>query len=528
MTQAELTHKIIASLKTYHNDSKLLTQPKVMLKRTSLTKQRSINEMLKQQQKKHTKATITKSPEQQSQSSIPEPLQNTEECLAVTDTGPNTSAVTMVNQTPLPSSETSMTANPATEDTQEAHPINAPVIPQSERSPEPTQRTEERNAALTQTKHTKLTQENGKSINTHQVEPLEDNSTPSKSTHAGLTEADMTLKEPAEDNLMATNSKQANITEANTTPEESEQLKQQNKETKNKHKKELHNKDHQHKHHHHKEKHKKKHHSEKADKEKAEKENTQPKKHHSEKAEKQRAEKENTQPKKHYSEKAEKEKAEKEKAKKENTQPKSTADTEHKKTEKRQHNTESQNQENEPSLKRKSNMENGQVHKKSKPSEDNMLQQQTQLQMQPEIQEVQIQELQIQQQIPLPQQLEIQQQMPLPQIINITPHDKDIAKQALQLIDTATKQTFYRKIDQPQHIKDVVEVIKERKPNGILQCSNCGYEHRTKWNVEKYIMLSHCKVMLYKCRYEDCPYRATECSKVLRHHFYNHTMPLFQ
>ena len=507
LTQAELTLKIIASSKTYHNDSKLLTQPKVMLK-TSLTKQRSINEMLKQQQKKRTKATITKSPEQQSQSSIPEPLQNTEGCLAVTDTGPNTSAVTMVNQTPLPSSETSMTANPATEDTQEAHPINAPVIPQSKRSPEPTQQTEERYVGLTQTKHTKLTQENEKSINTHQVEPLEDNSTPSKSTQAGLTEADTTLKEPAEDNLMATNSKQANITESNTTPEESEQSKQQNKKTKNKHKKELHHKDHQHKHHHHKEKHKKKHHSEKADKEKAEKENTQPKKHHSEKAEK--------------------EKAEKEKAKKENTQLKSTADTEHKKTEKRQHNTESQNQENEPSLKRKSNMENGQVHKKSKPSEDNILQQQPQLQMQPEIQEVQIQELQIQQQIPLPQQLEIQQQMPLPQIINITPHDKDIAKQALQLIDTATKQTFYRKIDQPQHIKDVVEVIKERKPNGILQCSNCGYEHRTKWNVERHIMLSHCKVMLYKCRYENCPYRATECSKVLRHHFYNHTMPLFQ
>ena len=494
MTQAELTKKIIASSKTYSNDSKLLTQPKVMLKRTSLRKQRSINEMLKQQQKKHTTATITKSPEQQSQSSIPEPVRNTEECLAITDTGPNTSVVTMVNQTPLPSSETSITANPqkrkrspATEDTQEAHPINPPVIPQSERSPEPTQRTEERNAALTQTKCTELTQENEKSINTHQVEPLEDNSTASKSTQAGLTEADTTLKEPAEDNLMATNSRQANITEANTTPEESEQSKQQNKETKNKHKKELHHKDHQHKHHHHKEKHKKKHHLEKAEKEKAEKENTQPKKHHSEKAEK-------------------------EKAEKENTKPKSIADTEHKKTEKRQHNTESQNQENEPSLKRKSNMENGQVHKKSKPSEDNVLQPQPQLQMQPEIQEVQIQQLQIQQQIPLLQQVQIQQQMPLPQVINIVPHDKDIAKQALQLIDTATKQTFYRKIDQPQHIKDVVEVIKERKPNGMLRCSNCGYEHCTKWNVERHIMLSHHKVMLYECRYEDCLYRATECS----------------
>ena len=109
-------------------------------------------------------------------------------------------------------------------------------------------------------------------------------------------------------------------------------------------------------------------------------------------------------------------------------------------------------------------MENGQVHKKSKPSEDNVLQPQPQLQMQPEIQEVQIQQLQIQQQIPLPQQ----EQMPLPQIINIVPHNKDIAKQALQLIDTATKQTFYRKIDQPQQIKDLVEVIKERKPNGML------------------------------------------------------------
>ena len=91
-----------------------------MLKRTSLRKQRSINEMLKQQQKKHTTATKTKSPEQQSQSSIPKPVQNTQECLAVTDTGPNTSVVTMVNQTPLPSSETSITA---TEDTQKAHPI---------------------------------------------------------------------------------------------------------------------------------------------------------------------------------------------------------------------------------------------------------------------------------------------------------------------------------------------------------------------------------------------------------------------
>ena len=169
-------------------------------------------------------------------------------------------------------------------------------------------------------------------------------------------------------------------------------------------------------------------------------------------------------------------------------------------------------------------MENGQVHKKSKPSEDNVLQLQPQLQMQPEIQEVQIQQLQIQQQIPLPQQ----EQMPPPQIINTVTHNKDIAKQALQLIDTATKKTFYRKIDQPQHRQDVVEVIKERKPNGMLQCSNCGYGHRTKWNVERHIMLSHCKVMLYECRYEDCPYRATECSKVLAHHFYNHTMPLFE
>ena len=41
-------------------------------------------------------------------------------------------------------------------------------------------------------------------------------------------------------------------------------------------------------------------------------------------------------------------------------------------------------------------MENGQVHKKSKPSEDNILEQQPQLQMQPEIQEVQIQELHVQ------------------------------------------------------------------------------------------------------------------------------------